>query len=152
MDRLEFEEIFSTAIAREIEAHEFYQQVYERVENDNVKDVFQQLASEEMGHKELLEKFKYDPTMIMKIQAPSADYKVAEATELPTLSIDMKPADAIALAMKKEQQAVEFYRNLAAQAADKAAQDIFENLANMELGHKHRLENVFVDIGYPEVF
>jgi hypothetical protein len=30
--------------------------------------------------------------------------------------------------------------------------DVFNNLANMELGHKHRLETVFVDIGYPEAF
>jgi len=27
-----------------------------------------------------------------------------------------------------------------------------ENLANMEMGHKHKLENAFVEIGYPEVF
>ena len=30
--------------------------------------------------------------------------------------------------------------------------EIFENLVNMELGHKARLENVFVEIGYPEAF
>lgn len=88
---------------------------------------------------------------MMKIQAPP-DYKVAETTELPKLSIDMKPADAIALAMKKEQQAVEFYRALGESATDASVKKIFENLTNMELGHKHRLENVFVEIGYPEVF
>jgi rubrerythrin len=104
-----------------------------------------------MGHKELLEKFKYDPTMVMKIEAPP-DYKVAEATELTKLSIAMKPADAIALAMKKEQQAVEFYREFRDRATERSIKDVFENLANMELGHKHRLENVFVEIGYPEVF
>ena len=152
MEQLEFEEIFSAAIQREIEAHEFYRDVSERVENDDVKEVFTKLAKEEMGHKELLERFRFDPTMIMKIKAPPADYKVAEATELPKLSIDMKPADAVALAMKKEQQAVEFYRGLGARATDKGTKDIFENLANIELGHKHRLENVFVEIGYPEVF
>jgi rubrerythrin len=152
MDHIEFEHIFSVAVEREIEAHEFYQQVSERVEHDDVKEVFQQLAKEEMGHKELLERFRFDPTMIMKIQAPPADYKIAEATELPTLSIDMKPADAVALAMKKEQQAVEFYRDLAVRSSDHGTKAIFENLANIELGHKHRLENVFVEIGYPEVF
>ncbi|GAK56947.1 hypothetical protein U27_03911 [Candidatus Vecturithrix granuli] len=151
MDNVQFEQIMSVAIAREIEAHEFYQQVYERTEDAEVKKVFAQLAKEELGHKELLEQFKYDPTMVMKIQAPP-DYKVAEATELPKLSIAMKPADAIALAMKKEQQAVEFYRELRDRATDRSTKDIFENLANMELGHKHRLENVFVEIGYPEVF
>ena len=88
----------------------------------------------------------------MKIAPPAADYKVAEATELPALSIEMKPADAIALAMKKEQEAVEFYRGLADGSDDAEIKKIFENLVNMELTHKNRLENVFVEIGYPEVF
>jgi rubrerythrin len=148
---MEIEQILSTAINREVEAYEFYQNVYERVDDATVKEVFQQLAKEEQGHRELLEQFKHDPTKMMKIQAPP-DYKVAEATELPKLSINMKPADAIALAMKKEQQAVQFYRALGESATDASIKKIFENLTNMELGHKHRLENVFVDIGYPEVF
>lgn len=152
MNQMQIDQIFSIAIAREVEAYEFYQNVYARVSDETVKGVFQQLAKEEQGHQELLERFKHDPTMVMKIQPPSADYKVAEATELPKLSIEMKPADAIALAMKKEQQAVEFYRALAESATDASVKSIFDNLANMELGHKHRLENVFVEIGYPEVF
>jgi rubrerythrin len=151
MTQQQIEEIFSIAIKREIEAHEFYQQVYERTTNADAKAVFQQLAQEEMGHKDLLEQFKHDPTMVMKIEAPP-DYKVAEATDEPQLSIEMKPADAIALAMKKEQHAVEFYRSLRDRITDSQIKGIFENLANMEAGHKHRLENVFVEIGYPEAF
>jgi len=149
---MDIEQIFATAIEREIEAYEFYRKVSERTDNDTVKTIFHQLARDEQGHRDLLEEFKHNPTRMMKIQAPAADYKVAEATEMPKLSIEMKPADAIALAMKKEQQAVQFYRGLAANASDAGTQAIFENLANMELGHKHRLENVFVEIGYPEVF
>jgi len=151
MDQTHIEQILSTAIEREVEAYEFYHQVYERVNDETVKEVFNQLAQEERGHRELLEKFKHDPTTVMKIKA-SPDYKVAEATELPKLSIDMKPADAIALAMKKEQQAVQFYRALRDRSTDSGVKNVFENLTNMELGHKHRLENVFVEIGYPEVF
>ncbi len=152
MDKLELERVFSIAIKREIEAYEFYREVSQRARDEEVKKVFTQLAAEEMGHKDLLEKYKSDPTMVMKIKAPSQDYKVAEATELPELSIEMKPADAIALAMKKEQQAVEFYRDLADRSTDSYMRDMFHNLENMELGHKKRLENVFVEIGYPEVF
>jgi rubrerythrin len=151
-DKLELERTFSLAIKREIEAYEFYRNISQRARDEEVRNVFSQLAGEEMGHKDLLEKYKSDPGMVMKIQAPSKDYKVAEATELPELSIEMKPADAIALAMKKEQQAAEFYRDLADRSTDSQLRDIFNNLENMELGHKRRLENVFVEIGYPEVF
>ena len=152
MDKNAVEKLFSLAIKRELEAHEFYNQVATRTKNDDVKKVFAQLAAEEMQHRETLEKLQMDPTMVMKFVAPVKDYKVAEATEEPVLSIDMKPADAIALAMKKEQGAVEFYRGLAEQTEDAEMNKIFSNLVNMELAHKARLENVFVEIGYPEVF
>jgi len=115
-------------------------------------DEFKQLAKEEMHHMEILEEFKADPTKMMNINAPKTDTKVAEATELPSLSADMKPADAIALAMKKEQEAVEFYRNLGKQCTSSESCRFFENLAKMELTHKQKLENLFVEIGYPEVF
>ncbi len=152
MDKMELQRLFSIAIKREIEAYEFYKNVAQRVKNDDVRNVFLELAEQELGHKELLEKYQYDPTLEMKFESPPIDYKVAEATELPKLSMDMKPADAIALAMKKEQQAVEFYRALADGTKDAGLKKAFTSLSEMELGHKARLENVFVEIGYPEVF
>ena len=152
MDKLEFDNVMSIAIKREIEANEFYTDVAKKMADPEVKKTFTQLAGEEMGHMELLEKFRSDPQMPFKIGAPSNDSKVAEATELPRLSTEMKPADALALAMKKEQQAVEFYRGLSASSTEAGLKATFDNLANMELGHKNRLENLFVDIGYPEAF
>jgi len=151
MEKLELESVFSVAISREIEAYEFYREIADRVKDPEVKKVFKELSDEELQHMEFLEKFKVNPEMIMKIEAP-ADYKVAEATELPPFDINMKPADAIALAMKKEQLAVEFYGELASITKDAEIKKFFLNIANMELNHKHRLENVFVQIGYPEVF
>jgi rubrerythrin len=152
MNSSELERIFRLAIARELDANTFYAGVAKSAKDPEVQKVFEQLAQEELGHFELLERFRSDPTLPLKIAAPKQDYKVAESVELPPFSATMKPAEAIALAMKKEAQAVEFYRGLAAAATDTELKSIFDNLANMELGHKHRLENVFVDIGYPEAF
>ena len=50
-----------------------------------------------------------------------------------------------------EQHAVEFYRDLAAVCDDAEVKDAYDNLANMKLSCKRRLENVSVDIGYPEL-
>ncbi|NUM37164.1 MAG: ferritin family protein [Candidatus Brocadiae bacterium] len=148
----QIEQLFSIAVRRETEAYEFYTSAAKKVKDTNVKSIFEKLAKEEMGHYELLEKFRIDPTLLMKISAPSSDWKIAETQELAKLSIEMKPVDAIALAMKKEQQAVEFYRALSSASADASTKKMFDNLANMELTHKHQLENMFVNIGYPEVF
>ncbi|MEM4248076.1 MAG: ferritin family protein [Candidatus Nanoarchaeia archaeon] len=152
MNTQEIEEIFSIALKREMEANAFYSRVAKKVKDSDVKKIFSQLAEDELGHFELLEKYKSDPTLPMKIDAPASDFKLAEHTELPPFSDDMKPKEAIALAMKKEQQAVEFYTKLAKNSSDQSIKDIFNNLANMELGHKQKLENAFIDIGYPEAF
>lgn len=153
MDKIELNRLFSIATQREVESYEFYMQVAARVDNVGVRDVFKQLAQEELGHRELLEKFKSDPMLVMKFNAaPLIDYKIGETTDEPKLSVNMKPADAIALAIKKEQTAVDFYQNMAIGTNDAAMKKIFENLSRMELGHKVKLENVFVEIGYPEVF
>jgi len=152
MDKAEMEKIFSVAIGREAKAYEFYRDVAAKMTNDEVKKVFQQLADEELGHREQLETLLHDPTKVMQFNPPGADYKVAEATDPEPLSLDMKPKDAIALAMKKELEAVNFYKGLSAAATDAGLKQMFDNLANMELNHKARLETVFVEIGYPEVF
>jgi len=64
----------------------------------------------------------------------------------------MKPADAIALAMKKEEEAMNLYLSLAESCKDEAQKQIFKDLAAMERGHKFKMEKAFVDIGYPEVW
>ena len=151
MDQIQFEKLIARAIKREVEAHEFYRDVATRVSDASVKTIFQELSDEEMQHRDLLERFRMDQSLAIKFKAPP-DFKVAETVDEKPLSTDMKPADAIALAMKKEQQAVEFYQGLAQLCDDADVRDSYNNLANMELSHKHRLENVFVDIGYPESF
>jgi rubrerythrin len=152
MNKPEIDKLFAIAISREIEAHEFYVSVAKKVRDTAVIEIFSELAQEEYDHMEILEKYRHDPMLEMKIPAPSSDFKIAESTEFRRLSIDVKPKDAVALAMKKEQQAVEFYLALAGFTKDSELRNVLESLANMERGHKHRLETVFVDIGYPEVF
>lgn len=148
---LDIKAIFDAAIAREEEAHAFYREVADRVSDRTVKQTFLELAQDELGHRTFLESCLKDPGLLVKLPVPR-DYKVAEATAEPALSTDMKPADALALAMKKEQRAAQFYQALAEASSDAVTQSMFANLARMELGHKTRLENLFVDIGYPEVF
>ena len=47
---------------------------------------------------------------------------------------------------------MEFYRGLADLCDDETVKQTYQSLANMELSHKKILEDVFVDIGYPESF
>lgn len=143
--------ILDYAVKREEESYAFYSAVAGQVQDKAVKDAFQQLAKDELGHKEFIKKCMKDKNLLKALPV-TPDYKVAEATSEQTLSATMKPKDAIALAMKKEQGAAELYTKLAATTADPNYKETFTLLAKMELGHKAKLESVFVDIGYPEVW
>lgn len=152
MDKDRFNQIMDLAIKREVEAYNFYKDVAERVDDKAIIKIFTTLATEEVGHKDLLERFKYNPDLPVKMSSPEIDYHLAEEVELPELSIELKPADALALAMKKEQLAVEFYRKLAEKTEDGDVKKLLLEIANMELSHKQKLENAYTDIAYIEAF
>ncbi|HOX42039.1 MAG TPA: ferritin family protein [Myxococcota bacterium] len=151
MNRAEFGELLAKAIEREVEAMEFYNGLALRSKDPFVKDLFADLAKQELGHQEVLERFRFDDTLQMDFEKVE-DWKIAETVQTPELSLEMKPRDAIALAMKKEEAAAKLYTDLARSCKSAAHKNLYLNLAAMELGHKHRLENVFIDVGYPEVF
>lgn len=145
------EDLLAMAIRRERDAADFYRQVEKRVEHPAVKAVFAKLAQDECEHESFLQKCTIDPKILAHLE-PGPDFHVTATTELPSLTVDMRPVDAITLAMKKEQQAFDLYHILAGRTSDAKLKTMFESLAIMELGHKNRLETAFVNIGYPEVF
>ncbi len=150
-DSVNVNAILNSAIEREEESYAFYSDVARRMHDQAIKDTFQELAKDELGHKDFIKKCMKDQNLLRNLPVPQ-DWKLAEATEGPVLSVQMKPKDAIALAMKKEQGAAEFYSKLAAGAVDSKYRETFKGLATMELGHKAHLESIFVDIGFPEVW
>lgn len=152
MKKSEFERILDLGIKRETEAHTFYQDVVEKFQDRALKQIFQDLADQELGHKTMLENFKINPDIQVKMSTPAVDFGLAETVDLPELSTDMTPAEALALAMKKEQQAVEFYRYLASYTNDEEVKQLILEMANMELAHKQILENAYTDVAYVESF
>lgn len=151
MDQSTYLKIFDEAIKSETEAYHFYLDAANRIQNDYLKDLFLSFSKEEKKHRQLLEGFRRDPSVRVTFKKVP-DYHVAETVSEPALTIDMKPVDAIALAMKKEQAAMEHYTALAEVCSDPDRKKIFMELAAMEREHKSKMEGAFVDIGYPEVW
>lgn len=146
-----YESIMNMAIDNEIEAYDFYYALSQKNLEAGIKDIFVQLAKEENEHRDILMGFFKNPQKPLKFKS-SADYKVSESVALPPLTIDMKPVDAIALAMKKEEEAMKAYIAFA-QDSDSAEQAaIFEELAKMEQGHKAKLEDIYTNMAFPEVW
>jgi len=146
----EYKKIIAGAVEQEIEAYEFYSGVYERVQSSSLKSIFKELADEEKKHRSMLEGFLSNPKP-MHFDA-TRDYKISETIKRPPLSLDMKPSDAIALAIKKEEDAMNMYSELANNSSDQGQKEVFQSLANMEKGHKARLEDIYTNMAFPEVW
>ena len=147
-----YKEILQMAVGNEVEAYEFYRDAAAKMKDPAMKKTFQELADEESGHKVLLEGYLSNEMKDMKFKEEK-DYKVAETVEAPkTLSTDMAFKDAIALSMKKEQEAMEMYQQFADASEEAKQKETFLELAKMEKGHKVRLEGIYTDMAFIEVW
>ncbi len=147
----QYKKIIKFAIVGEIEAQEFYKVAADKVNDPYLKEMLEQFAKDEQGHEKIL-KGILSKDAINQYFNESTDHKVAETVDTPKLSTNMKPADAIALAMKKEEEAMKQYTDLAEACKESGQKKVFLDLASMERGHKLKMEKAFVDIGYAEVW
>ena len=151
MNEGEYREIIALAIKGEIEAHDFYRDASEKLADPFLKKMFAEFAEEEKRHQAALEGIQ-GMTILSGLFKATSDFKVSETVDKPVLSTDMKPADAIALAMKNEEEAMVQYTAMADSCSDPQQKALFLELATMERNHKRRMEDAFVDIAYPEVW
>jgi rubrerythrin len=151
MDAEEYRSIISNAIEREIEAYTFYRTVREKVTDENLKSLFNELAGEESQHRKTLEGFLIKEPAKLGFNT-KRDYKVAETLESPPLSADLKPLDGLVLAIRKELDAMQMYTQLAGLSVDPEQIELFESLAAMERGHKARLEDIYTNMAFPEAW
>jgi rubrerythrin len=149
MDAETFDRIMLESIAAEIAARDFYRQAAERIADPATRDTFLSLSVDEEKHREILETFRYNPEARVTFEKVT-DYQVAENEQLPDLTFDTSPAEALQIAIKKEQEAMERYQHFADQCQDAEVGKLYAELAAMERGHKARLEDVFVNTAYPE--
>ena len=115
----------------------------ERMDNPEMQQVFEQFASEEMGHKMKLEAVKHGQILLGQKDVESldiADY-VVDVEPRP----DMDYSEALVLAMRKEKAAYRLYLDLAAVAEDEELTDMFLSLAQEEAKHKLRFEIEYDD-------
>ncbi|SDY45945.1 ferritin-like domain-containing protein [Tindallia californiensis] len=146
-----YKEILKMAVENEVEAHEFYKDAAEKIEDKTLKSTFKELAEEEKKHEMILKSYFDKKQDEMKFDE-TKDYKVAETVEEQKLSTDMSFKDAIALAMKKEQEAMDMYQQFANASEEEQQKQTFLELVKMEKGHKTRLEDIYTNAAFAEVW
>ncbi len=147
MNKKTLEDIITFAIDSEIDAYNFYLAASQKMIKPAAKALFTELAEEEKNHQVMLANL--DLSEIGPIPTYDLpDFSISENVNKPNLSISMPFRDAIALAMKNEEEAMILYAALAKLASNPEQQKLFQELSNMEKGHKARLEKIYNNAVY----
>lgn len=151
MKNNELKDIIELAITQETESYEFYMNAEKKVKSESLKDLFKELSEEELKHRNFLSNFLESDMEEIKLNEFS-DYKISETIDKPVLSVEMDFSDAIALAIKNEEEAMNMYNQLATACIDEKEKTLFLGLKNMEKMHKARLEEIYVNVAFGEVW
>jgi len=152
MELEKYRQVIKDAIQSEIDARQFYEQVADRIKDDYLKKVFAGFAQEEAKHEQILTDILNQKKVDAAYFDCDKDFHVSETIEMPKVTEDMNLKNAIGLAMKNEEIAMKKYAGLAENITDPGLKSVFLDLAAMERGHKHTMEEKFVDVAYPEIW
>jgi rubrerythrin len=78
--------------------------------------------------------------------------KGGDAHPTPDITPDLKPLEGIVIAIKKELEAMQMYTQLAKLSTDTEQKFLFSQLVTMERGPKARLEDIYTNMAFPEVW
>jgi rubrerythrin len=151
MKKSEYVKILSYALESEIDANMFYLAIADKAKDTYVKHLFSELAADELKQAENLEGFlNTDAKAIVFLKG--IDYKISETIVKPEITADMKFKDAVALAMKNEQNAMDMYNAMSDSSYNAEQKQMFEAMAVMDKSHKTILEDIYNQAAYNEVW
>ena len=138
------EEILEYAISREVEAYYFCLALAGHVDTPRMRQVFEDMAAEELEHKaklelEMIKLGKTLPDKPMPPGRPESDYIISD-NDSP---LDMDYTDMLLLGMEKEEAAFRMYVNLIPNVQDEQSREVLMALAQEEVRHKLRFETEY---------
>lgn len=133
------DEILDFAIGKEEEAARLYSSLARQTGKSWMRQVFEEFANEERGHKAKLQAVK-EGKLLLPAAGKVLDLKIADYVMDVQASPALDYQDALILAMKEEKAAFRLYSDLAAATDDEALRATLLALAQEEAKHKLRFE------------
>ncbi len=146
----EMEAIIKSAINQEELSHDFYKRLASLVSHKETKDILEFLAKDELEHKAFL--LSCVSPQGCTLVGEAHNVHLAEMLEAPAISDDLSPKDALVIAMKREEGSYRFYQTLAALQPPGEVQDFLNKMAKVELTHKEKVEYLYDNAAFPEVW
>lgn len=132
------DEILAVAVRSEMDAAAIYNGLRGRVKNEVLLQKLQFLANEEMRHKAILERLFAD-------RCPGETLRLPQASSGPAKSVAIDDStsvmDLFKLAMKKEKQAEDYYKESKKSITDARSQKILDYLSRVERSHYFMLKS-----------
>jgi len=143
--------VLDKAIQKEIEAQDLYRCLSRMVVEDSARDMFLELSKVEKKHENLLRDYTRGKLREGALKSDHVlDYRIAEKLEQPPIKPDMKLGDVLLLAANREKASHEFYISFAAAHPPGEIKKLLEELASQELEHKHRVEDLYTEVAFPQ--
>jgi rubrerythrin len=132
-------DILDFAMNAEQEAVDFYNELAANAKTEDMQQVFNDFAREEISHKARIRKIKEEGSYEMP-KEKIRDMKVSNYMVNVDPKPDMSYQDALVLAMNKEKAAFRLYMDLSKNAESEKMKNLFLALAQEESKHKLRFE------------
>ncbi len=141
-----FEDIINFAIEKEQEAVAFYEDAATQETYSGAKKAFQEFAQEERKHEALLKGLLSGETKLGDYKFEwIPDIKRSNYLETMTYEKGMSYADILRLAMKREEKALQLYRDLSEKTDNPELLNVLKMLRQEEAKHKLGLETLYDD-------
>ena len=142
MSFVTLEEIVKFAVEREEAAYQLYKRAAETSKSIAARKMFEEMAAEEQGHKEVFGKM--DLARAEHYRAISLpDLKIGQYLVSVPLKPEMSYQEILIYAMKAEENAFQLYQATAAEVDDPQLKNVLLVFADVEKGHKIKLENLY---------
>ena len=131
-------DVLDFAIAREVEAQQFYKQLSAMVEDEQLSGKISSLVSEELHHELTLRRIQKGMEGFTNEDISGTDF--VDYTANIEIDAKMNYAELLLICMKKEETSRRLYTNLASLCTDKQMCELLVKLSQEEARHKIRFE------------
>ena len=142
MEFVTLEDVIKFAVEREDTAYKLYKRAAELSTSIASKKMFEELAAEEATHKDVFSKIDDEKAESHRLCTLPESSIARYLADVPFRE-DLTYSEILAYALKTEENAYQLYKTAAGMTDDPKLQKVLMNFADVELGHRRRIEAIY---------
>ncbi len=136
------DDVIKFAVEREDTAYKLYKRAAELSTSISSRKMFEELAAEEATHKDVFSKIDIEKAEHHKLCTLPESSIAKYLADIP-FRADLTYSEILAFALKTEENAYQLYKAAAGMTDDEKLQKVLMNFADVELGHRRKIEEIY---------